>query len=238
MLHRSAEMDTVSDYIPDLYECTHQASSPALDPLDPNDGATNFEPLVGRDNNYNFHEYWNGSDLWSFDPSPDPLHPDGPGCYYWGEGDGDGYVLGSDKSVLQAEVLGFNQSYDKVIPRGIPDVQNLDADGYILGGDLAQTRAFILSAPGGGVNSRAADLEKVYEPAGDVLVGSTTHVTVRVRHSNLANVLYQAGFAVVFSIDPSSTGTAVLLGGDGSYSAGPAANRLQMPGYNSPHLEH
>ncbi|HUT52594.1 MAG TPA: hypothetical protein VM658_04330, partial [bacterium] len=78
----------------------------------------------------------------------------------------------------------------------------------------------------------AADLEKVYEPAGDVLVGSTTHVTVRVRNSNLINVLYQGGFSVVFSIDPAFDGTAVLLGGDGSYSGGPAGNRFDVSGVN------
>ena len=44
----------------------------ALNPFDPADGATNFETLVGRDNNYNYHEYWNGSDPWSFDPATPP----------------------------------------------------------------------------------------------------------------------------------------------------------------------
>jgi len=225
--------DTDGDYLPDLYEVEHMADAPPLDPLDPLDGHTNFEPSFQKDTNPNFHEYWNGTDPWSFDPSPNlAAFPDTPGCYYWGEGDGDGYVLGSDQAILQAEVLSIHQSYDKVIPRGIPDVQDLDADGYILGSDLVTIRGFVLSAPVGTVNSRAADLEKVYEPAADVLVGSTTHVTVRVRNSNLANVLYQGGFSVVFSIDPASDGTAVLLGGDGSYSAGPAGNRFDVSGVN------
>ncbi|HUT53347.1 MAG TPA: FG-GAP-like repeat-containing protein, partial [bacterium] len=193
--------DSDGDYIPDNYEVEHMSGATPLDPLDPADGATNFETLVGRDNNFNFHEYWNQTDPWSFDPSPNlAAFPDTPGCYYWGEGDGDGYVLGSDQAVLQSQVLSLTQSYDKVLPRGIPDVQDLDADGYILGSDLVTIRGFILSMPVGTVNSRAADLEKVYEPLTDVLVGSTTHVTVRVRNSNLINVLYQGGFSVVFSI--------------------------------------
>ncbi|HUT54477.1 MAG TPA: MopE-related protein [bacterium] len=225
--------DSDGDYIPDNYEVEHMSGATPLDPLDPSDGDTNFETLVGRDNNFNFHEYWNQTDLWSFDPSPNLVaFPDTPGCYYWGEGDGDGYVLGSDQAILQAEVLSLHQSYDKVIPRGIPDVQDLDADGYILGSDLVTIRGFILSMPVGAVNSRAADLEKVYEPLTDVLVGSTTHVTVRVRNSNLINVLYQGGFSVVFSIDPASDGKAVLLGGDGSYSGGPAGNRFDVSGVN------
>ncbi|HUT55068.1 MAG TPA: hypothetical protein VM658_16890 [bacterium] len=35
-----------------------------------------------------------------------------------------------------------------------------------------------------------------------------------------SSIAYSAGFSVVFSIDPSSTGRAVLLGGDGSYGPG------------------
>ncbi|HUT55619.1 MAG TPA: hypothetical protein VM658_19675, partial [bacterium] len=75
--------DSDGDYIPDLYEAMHMVDTVPLDPLDPSDGATNFETLVGRDNNFNFHEYWNGTDLWSFDPSPNlAAFPDTPGCYY------------------------------------------------------------------------------------------------------------------------------------------------------------
>ncbi|HUT52341.1 MAG TPA: hypothetical protein VM658_03020, partial [bacterium] len=58
--------DSDGDYIPDNYEVEHMSGATPLDPLDPADGATNFETLVGRDNNFNFHEYWNGTDLWSF----------------------------------------------------------------------------------------------------------------------------------------------------------------------------
>jgi hypothetical protein len=43
---------------------------------------------------------------------------------------------------------------------------------------------------------------------------------VAVRNEGGAVNNYSASFSVVFSIDPSSTGSAVLLGGDGSYGAG------------------
>jgi len=70
------------------------------------------------------------------------------------------------------------------------------------------------------VLSRAASLEKVYEPVVAVEVGSTTHVTVKVRNSAGAGNLYNSSFAVVFEIDPSSTGAAVLLGGEGEEGDG------------------
>ena len=54
-------------------------------------------------------------------------------------------------------------------------------------------------------------------------------MTVRVRNENTANGLYQAGFSVVFAIDPSSTGTAVLLGGEGQNGAG---TRFDVSGVN------
>jgi hypothetical protein len=72
-------------------------------------------------------------------------------------------------------------------------------------------------------------LEKVYEPAAAIEVGGTTHVTVKVRADNTAINLYQGSFAVIFEIDPSSTGDAVLLGGEGVEAAG----RYDVSGYSA-----
>jgi hypothetical protein len=220
--------DTDGDYIPDLYEANNVGNSPPLDPLDVTDGNTNFELTGFEDNNPNFQEYWNQTDPWTFDPSPNPLFPDTPGCYYWGEGDGDGISLPADRSIITSQIIGINQPYSNVIPRGRPDVQDLDGDGLIQAGDLTILRSFILNTSVGIVGSRAAGLELVYEPAGDVVVGGTAHVTVKVHNSRTDNVIYQAGFSVLFSVNPSSTGSAVLLGGDGHYNKGPADNRFSV----------
>ena len=80
------------------------------------------------------------------------------------------------------------------------------------------------------VLSRAASLEKVYEPVVAVEVGSTTHVTVKVRNSAGAGNLYNSSFAVVFEIDPLSTGAAVLLGGEGDEGTG----RYDVSGASAP----
>jgi len=53
---------------------------------------------------------------------------------------------------------------------------------------------------------------------------------LRVRNSS-SLIPYSAGFSVVFSIDPSSTGSAVLLGGDGAYGEG---TRLDVSGPSGP----
>jgi hypothetical protein len=73
-------------------------------------------------------------------------------------------------------------------------------------------------------------LEKVYEPAASVEVGGTTHVTVKVKADDTAINLYQGGFAVVFEIDPSSTGDAILLGGEGDELTG----RYDVSGPSAP----
>jgi hypothetical protein len=43
---------------------------------------------------------------------------------------------------------------------------------------------------------------------------------VRVRNEGGVTNNYSSSFSVLFSIDPSSTGSAVLLGGDGAYGSG------------------
>jgi hypothetical protein len=204
--------DTDGDYIPDLYEVQNTGQSPPLNPFDPADGDTCFELPGFEDINPNYHEYWNDTDPWNTDPVPPD--PRDPACFYWGDADGDGFVANNDKLILGNAIIGLFTDYSVVIPDN-GDSQDLDADNVIAAGDMTVLQSFIINAPVGLVISRAVDLEKVYEPAASVEVGSTTHVTVKVKADNTAINLYQGSFAVVFEIDPSSTGSAVLLGGEG-----------------------
>jgi hypothetical protein len=127
-------------------------------------------------------------------------------------------VANNDKLILGNAIIGLFTDYSVVIPDN-GDSQDLDADNVIAGGDMIVLQNFIINAPVGLVISRAVALEKVYEPI-EVEVGGTTHVTVKVKADDTAINLYQGGFAVVFEIDPSSTGSAVLLGGEGEELAG------------------
>jgi hypothetical protein len=211
-LTTATDWDTDGDYIPDLYEVQNTGQSPPLNPFDPSDGDTCFEAAGFEDINPNYHEYWNNTDPWSTDPVPPD--PRDPACFYWGDADGDGFVANNDKLILGNAIIGLFTDYSVVIPDN-GDSQDLDADNVIAGGDMIILQNFIINAPVGLVISRAVALEKVYEPAAAVEVGSTTHVTVKVRADVTAINLYQGSFAVVFEIDPSSTGSAVLLGGEG-----------------------
>jgi hypothetical protein len=204
--------DTDGDLIPDLYEVLNTGQSPPLNPFDPADGDSCFELPGFEDINPNYHEYWNNTDPWSTDPVPPD--PRDPACFYWGDADGDGFVANNDKLILGNAIIGLFTDYSVVIPDN-GDSQDLDADNVIAGGDMIVLQNFIINAPVGLVISRAVALDKVYEPAASVEVGSTTHVTAKVRADNTAINLYQGSFAVVFEIDPSSTGSAVLLGGEG-----------------------
>jgi hypothetical protein len=210
--------DTDGDFLPDGYEVSNSVGHTLnLDPLDPSDGDSCFEPAGFEDINPNYHEYWNNTDPWSTDPVPPD--PRDPACFYWGDADGDGFVANNDKLILGNAIIGLFTDYSVVIPDN-GDSQDLDADNVIAGGDMIILQNFIINAPVGLVISRAVALEKVYEPAAAVEVGTTTHVTVKVKADDTAINLYQGGFAVVFEIDPSSTGTAVLLGGEGDELTG------------------
>jgi hypothetical protein len=207
--------DTDGDFIPDLYEVLHADSAiytPPFNPFDPADGPSSFEPGGFEDIIPNYHEYWNDTDPWNTDPVPPDLR--NPACFYWGDADGDGFVAGGDKLILSNAIIGLFTSYAVVIPDN-GDSQDLDADLFLAAGDMTILQNFIINAPVGLVVSRPTSLEKVYEPVAAVKVGTTTHVTVKVRADDTAANLYQGGFAVVFEIDPSSTGEAILLGGEG-----------------------
>jgi hypothetical protein len=226
-LTSATDWDTDGDYLPDLYEVQNTGASPPLNPFDPSDGDTCFELPGFEDINPNYHEYWNGTDPWSTDPVPPD--PRDPACFYWGDADGDGFVANNDKLILGNAIIGLFTDYSVVIPDN-GDSQDLDADNVIAGGDMIVLQNFIINAPVGLVISRAVALDKVYEPAASVEVGGTTHVTVKVKADDTAINLYQGGFAVVFEIDPSSTGSAVLLGGEGDELTG----RYDVSGPSAP----
>ncbi len=208
--------DSDGDLLPDRYELDNTGREQgALDPLNALDASADSD----GDGNSNLDEYWNGTDAWNPDPVPNPLIPGGPGAYYWGDGDGDGLSMIGDRSMMQCKAAGLPVTFNNVIPNN-GDGLDLDGDGLVMFGDLTILRGFILNTSVGIVGSRAASLEKVYEPLSPVAVGGTAHVTVRVRNEGGVTNHYSAGFSVLFSIDPSSTGAAVLLGGDGAYGAG------------------
>jgi hypothetical protein len=226
-LTSATNWDTDGDLIPDLYEVLNTGQSPPLNPFDPSDGDTCFEQPSFEDINPNYHEYWNNTDPWSTDPVPPDLR--NPACYFWGDADGDGFVANNDKLILGNAIIGLFTDYSVVIPDN-GDSQDLDADSIVAGGDMTILQSFIINAPVELVISRAVSLEKVWEPAAAVEVGSTTHVTVKVRADDSAINLYQGGFAVVFEIDPSSTGEAILLGGEGDELTG----RYDVSGPSAP----
>ena len=76
------------------------------------------------------------------------------------------------------------------------------------------------------IPSRPVSIVKLSPAAVSVHVGDTTHVTVALQNEA---ALYSPGFGVVFSIDPSSTGTATILGGEG----GSGGNRYDVTGTGS-----
>jgi hypothetical protein len=226
-LTSATNWDTDGDLIPDLYEVLNTGQSPPLNPFDPSDGDTCFEQPSFEDINPNYQEYWNNTDRWNTDPVPPDLR--NPACYFWGDADGDGFVANNDKLILGNAIIGLFTDYSVVIPDN-GDSQDLDADSIVAGGDMTILQSFIINAPVELVISRAISLEKVWEPAAAVEVGSTTHVTVKVRADDSAINLYQGGFAVVFEIAPSSTGEAILLGGEGDELTG----RYDVSGPSAP----
>jgi len=200
--------------------------NPAFDPLVA-DGNTDFEPPGNKDTNPNYHEYWNGSDPWTKSPVPNPSFLGGPGCYYWGEGDGDGYLQSQDLTTLQNKILSLPANYSGVIPNN-SNTQDIDADTFIAGNDMSMLKNMYLNIGVGRLASQATSLELVEAPA-TVLVGGTAHVTVAVRNYNPGpgGILYNGAFSVVFSLDgDSSTGNAVLVGGEGAFEG----NRFDVSG--------
>jgi hypothetical protein len=202
--------DTDFDGLPDGYECSHAAESPPLDPVLPEDGAADFD----HDGNPNAHEYWNGSDPWSSDPTG------GAGCFFWGEGDGDGIVGPGDIGDLIQRMKGAAVSYAALVP-GNGETQEMDMDLIPGPGDLSILVQMMKNTDLSILASRPSALDRVEPATGatvELMAGEQSRVTVGVR--NEAG-LFSPGFGVVFAIDAvNSTGSGELLGGDGAAAGG------------------
>jgi len=166
----------------------------------------------------NADEYWNGTDPWEWNVIG------GVGCYYWGDGDGDGIVAPGDLSMMENLVMGLPADFSNVYP---PNGQTLelDGDGIAGPGDLSLMESMVMGLPVLEILSRPTSLEVVESPGASVDVGATTHVTVSVM--NGGDIQYSPGHGVIFELLPASTGAAILFGGEGSDSPG---NRYDLSG--------
>jgi len=210
------EWDTDGDGLPDGFELMNMSGHTAGKCLDANsasDGVADFD----GDGNDNRHEYWNGSDPWTMNPTG------GEGCFYWGDaGSGDGSLMATDVLDAVNEVSGIGGNYSNVIPP-CKDVQEMTADGSMTATDIGILRSMIVNQTFTTLNSRPDSLS-VVSAGSTVAVGSVTHVTVSLVNEGGSHT---AGFGVVFTIDTSSTASAELLGGDGS---GISGGRYDMTG--------
>ena len=208
--------DSDIDGLPDGFEVSNQSGHTTginLDALDPSDGMTaDFD----NDGNPNSHEFWNGTDPWVWDPTGSA------GCGYWADsgemGFADGIVSSNDLSAMKLWLSeGLSFQYDGVIPPG-GDTHDLDNDGPISSGDLGilklmLSNSFITDL---GMPTRPNDIILIDSPSGSVLVGNTCSITVAVQNTGGTRT---SGIGVIFEIDPSSTGSATILGGEGEVTA-------------------
>ena len=197
--------DTDGDGLPDGFEYDNMSGH-----------ARNLHPLIAEgatadfdgDSNPNRHEYWNGTDLWA----PNPVG--GPGCFFWGEGDGDGIVGPGDVSKLTQAMKGNAVSFANIVPDN-GQTQEMDMDLIPGPGDKSILVQMMKEASIPALGSRPTSLTRM-EPAVGILhlaVGETIHLWVRVDNEAGRNT---PGFGVLFEVDPSSTGAVTVFGGDGS----------------------
>jgi len=205
--------DSDNDGLPDGYELLNASGHDAgqnLNPLSASDGMTaDFD----GDGNPNTHEYYNGSDIWTPDPTGSP------GCQFWADsGAGEGIMGPGDLTNLEMELAGAGSGdYSGVIPDNA-ETQDLSGEGIMGPGDLTLLERILKNEIiGSELGSRPTGITAVDVPSGPVAEGSTCHVSVVV-DNEYGNV--SPGFGVVFEIDPSSTGVATLLGGDGDSVSG------------------
>jgi len=194
--------DTDNDMMPDGFEVTNSighTTGENLDVLDPADGMTaDFD----GDGNPNSHEYWNGTDPWTWDPVGYV------GCGYWADSGemelADGIVSSSDLAAMKRWLAGeVSTQYDGVIPPG-GNTHDIDGDGAISSGDLGilgqMLSDTILSDVA--LPTRPNALVLIDSPSGNVSIGDTCHVTLGVGNVGGTRT---PGIGVVFEIDPSST---------------------------------
>ena len=215
------DWDSDGDDLPDLYEVGNMSGATPLDPTSA-DGDLDFD----GDGNSNKDEYYNGTDPWSQDPVPDPLRE--PGCYYWGDSDGDGVVAPGDIAKLQLEIAGNAQDYSAVLPP-VFEPLDMDKDGSSGPGDKALLDLMLTGGDRIAAYPAApTSLVLLTESHMDASVGDTVRVSVSVRNE-YGKTDTSGGFAVVFRIDEAlSTGEAEILGGDGEDAAEPSSNRFDI----------
>ena len=202
--------DSDGDFLPDGYEDSMSGASPPLDPCNVLDGDADFD----SDNNLNKHEYYNGSGMWSENPQGNA------GCYFWGDsgqlGTANGIVASEDIAILKLALSGgVTNQYDGVIPPG-GDTHEFDADDIISGGDLAVMMQILRTPtmlPDIGLPCRPSDIIVIDSPSVPVAVGDTCRITLAVENVSGTRT---PGIGIIYEIDPSSTGSAVILGGDGT----------------------
>ncbi len=210
-----ARWDTDGDALPDGFEEDNSIGrgSNGLDPLSAADG---LEADFDGDGIENSHEYYNGTDLWEADVTG------GASCYSWGDSgntvEADGIISPLDVNRLSNRIIGMNVSYTGVLPP--------NGDSQKLMGNPAGVSPLdlnLIKAMAGGNETYTTptiptDLIVDGSTLRSVADGSTTRVTVSVVNSSAIG--YSSSFGVVFEIDPASTGSATLLGGEGPSGTG------------------
>jgi hypothetical protein len=214
--------DTDGDGLPDGFEAEH---GDTLSPLNAADGDTDSD----GDGNVNKHEYYNlEANVFAVDTVPDPEVE--PGCYYWGKADNTGVVGPTDLATLKSIVAGATIDLEDVLPP-VFDVMDLDKDGIPGPVDISYLKMMIAGGHvPSGYPSTPVELRVLEEPGSTIIaMGDTTRVIVSVRNRDqeTANVPCSPGFAVVFWV---SSGSATLLGGDGSDDNEAEGNRFDISG--------
>jgi hypothetical protein len=205
--------DSDGDGMPDPFEVSNSSGHTVGANLDATYALDGMTADFDNDGNPNSHEYWNGTDPWTWDPTG------AVECGYWGDsgdmGFADCIVSSSDLGAMKRWLNGdMSTQYDGVIPAG-GFTHDLDSDEAISAADLgimlqilSNTTMTDLALP-----TRPSAITLIDSPSGNISVGDTCHITVAVDNVGSART---SGIGVIFEIDPTSTGSATILGGEGN----------------------